>query len=81
MNEAFQFVGAAGILIAFGFSQFGRFPADSYPYLALNLIGSAFLAVAAFDGGQAGFLLLEVAWVLVSIYGIARKVRSGRAQA
>jgi len=79
MNEALQFLGAAGILIAFGFSQFGRLAVDSYSYLALNLVGSGFLAVAAFDGGQAGFLVLEGAWVLFSVYGMVRKLRSAAA--
>ncbi len=81
MNEALQFGGAAGILVAFGFSQFGRLAADSYPYLGLNLVGSGLLAVAAYDGGQAGFLVLEGAWVLFSLYGLLRKVRSPRARA
>lgn len=47
----------------------------SYVYLLLNLVGSVILAFLAFGGEQWGFLLLEVAWALVSLWGIVVRFR------
>ena len=51
MDQVFQVIGAVLILAAFGLAQVGRLGVQSYGYLLLNLIGSAILAVLAFDRG------------------------------
>jgi len=40
-------------------------------YNLLNAVGSAILAYIAFHPFQAGFVVLEVAWVLISVYALA----------
>jgi len=45
---------------------------DSRLYLALNLVGSAILAVLALVESQWGFLLLEGVWAIVSAWSLAR---------
>jgi hypothetical protein len=41
-------------------------------YNVLNAVGSAILAYIAFHPFQVGFVLLEVVWVLISVYALAR---------
>ena len=57
----------------FGLAQLGRLSARSRPYLIVNLAGSAALAADAAVGSQWGFLLLEGAWAVVSLAGLARR--------
>ena len=61
----------------FAAAQFGRMAVTSVSYLALNLAGSAILAVDALLGEEWGFLLLEGVWALVSAWGLARVLRGG----
>jgi hypothetical protein len=70
MDQAIQIVGALLILAAFAAVQFERMRPDSRLYLALNLAGSAILAVLAVAARQWGFVLLEGVWAIVSAWGL-----------
>ena len=67
MDQAIQVVGSLLILVPFVLAQLGRLQASSRPYLVLNFVGSAGLAVDAASGRQWGFLLLEGVWAVVSL--------------
>ncbi len=75
MDQAIQVVGALLILTAFTAVQLERMRPDSRPYLALNLVGSAILAVLAFTSSQWGFVLLEGVWAIVSGWGLLGALR------
>jgi len=78
MDQVVQIIGALLILVAFGAVQFERMRPDSRLYLALNLVGSAILAVLALSAQQWGFVLLEGVWAIVSAWGlVALYVSSG----
>jgi hypothetical protein len=77
VDQVIQIVGALLILVAFGAVQFERMRPDSRLYLALNLLGSAILAVLAVSAQQWGFVLLEGVWAIVSAWGLIAAVRSG----
>lgn len=70
MDQLVQIVGALLILAGFAAVQFDRMRPDSRLYLALNLAGSAILAVLAYVESQWGFLLLESVWAVVSAWGL-----------
>lgn len=69
-----QIAGSLLVLAGFALSQWGLLNPTSITYLALNLIGSATLAVDAARGEQWGFLLLEGVWAIVSATGLVRTV-------
>jgi hypothetical protein len=76
VDQVIQIVGALLILAAFTAVQLERMRPDSRLYLALNLAGSAILAVLAMIGQQWGFVLLEGVWAIVSAWGLLGALRS-----
>lgn len=81
MDQIVQIVGALLILAAFTAVQLERMRPDSRFYLALNLAGSAILAVLAVSAQQWGFVLLESVWAIVSAWGLftrSKKAGSSR---
>jgi hypothetical protein len=76
VDQVVQIVGALLILAAFTAVQLERMRPDSRLYLALNLVGSAILAVLAVSAQQWGFVLLEGVWAIVSGWGLLTALRS-----
>lgn len=63
------------ILIAYGGHQLGYMSAKKISYNILNAVGSGILAYIAFQPFQLGFVILEVAWTLISLYVLFRIAR------
>jgi hypothetical protein len=70
VDQVIQIVGAVLILVAYGAAQVERLDPQSRLYLGLNLAGSLILGVLAASTAQWGFLLLEGAWSLISLWGL-----------
>ena len=80
-TQLLSFTGALLILIAYAGHQFHWLSAEGAWYNVLNAAGSAILAYIAFKPFQLGFVVLEVAWVLISVYALLRGRRGAAAKA
>lgn len=72
-----SFVGALFILIAYVGHQLNWIDARRAAYNVMNAVGSAILAYIAFRPFQVGFVVLEVVWVLISVYALLRQKVNG----
>jgi hypothetical protein len=68
-----SFVGALLILVAYAGHQMKWMDPRKTGYNVLNAVGSAILAYIAFHPFQIGFVVLEVAWTLISVYALVRQ--------
>jgi hypothetical protein len=71
-----SFVGALLILVAYVGHQLTWMDSRKATYNILNAIGSAILAYVAFHPFQVGFVVLEVTWVLISVYALLKPANS-----
>ena len=78
MIQIVSLFGSLMILGAYAANQMGRWTATRLEYMALNLVGSAVLAVVAVVEEQWGFLLLEGVWAIVSAYALAKALGAPR---
>jgi hypothetical protein len=81
MSMALQlasFAGALLILAAYAGQQFAWMDPRRPWYNVLNGIGSAILAYVAFFPFRIGFVILEIAWTLISVFSLMRAFRGGR---
>jgi hypothetical protein len=72
INQILSIAGAIMILGAYFAFQRGWLERRHRSFHALNLVGSALLAVVAVADGRIGFILLESIWALVSVPGTLR---------
>ena len=67
--------GTLSILLAFVLLQTRRLSGTGLVYQLLNLFGAAGILVSLFGTFNLSVFLLELAWVIVSLYGIVRSLR------
>jgi hypothetical protein len=77
--QAISVIGALLILGAFAANLMQRMNTSNLWYSLLNFVGSGILLVVAILDQQFGFILLEGAWGLVSLWGIIVALRGGEA--
>lgn len=75
--QVVQILGAVLVLAGFVLVQMRKLSPSSMPYLVLNLVGAAILAVLALIEEQWGFLLLNGVWSIIGAWGILRALRGG----
>ncbi|HEX8096520.1 MAG TPA: hypothetical protein VF507_00730 [Pyrinomonadaceae bacterium] len=75
--QVVSILGACLVLAAYGLQHFRLLSADGAPYLLMNFVGGAALCFVAVLTRQMGFIIMEGAWVLISLHGILRLRRAG----
>ena len=78
----FDLVGNAGVLlmvIAYLLLQMERMSSSSLTYLLLNSIGATCVIVSLWFRFNLSALLMEVFWLLISLYGLTRLASKKRA--
>ena len=76
--EWYDWVGLFGvllILLAYFVLQTGRIRGDGLTYQLMNLFGASGVLVSLYYKPNFSAILMEAAWVAVSIYGIVRGLR------
>ncbi|MGZ7031520.1 MAG: CBU_0592 family membrane protein [Thermoanaerobaculia bacterium] len=68
--QVLSIVGAVLILFAYLAHQLRKMSAETIKYQALNFVGGFFLTVTAYVDRQYGFILMEGAWTLISLWGL-----------
>ncbi len=69
-------VGVFAILATYLALQMGKLDPRRIAYSALNAVGAAFITISLFFEFNLSAFVVEVAWVLVSLYGMARAWRA-----
>lgn len=72
-------LGTAMILLGFALLQAGRVAGTGLVYQLLNLFGALGILVSLLGTFNLSVFVLEVAWVVVSGYGIMRSFKAKRA--
>jgi hypothetical protein len=67
-------VGAGMILAAFAAQQAGKLGGEDRAYLVLNLLGAVILTFFAVEAKNAGLIVLEGSWSIISLVSLVRKV-------
>lgn len=70
--QGLSLAGAALILCAYAAHQAGRMSRDTPLYHVTNAIGGALLLIVAVSARQAGFIVLEGVWTVISLAALAR---------
>lgn len=81
IEQAVQIVGALLVLAGFLLAQLDVLDQRSYGYLVPNALGSVAMAATAFLARDWGFAFLEGVWALVSLGGIAGRLRTAERSA
>ena len=77
MLQAVSILGALAILGAYAADQLGWVNPSRLSYSVANFVGAGVLTFVAVVDEQIGFIVLQGAWTLVSLWGIVRNLRSG----
>lgn len=70
-------VGVAMILVAYFLLQTERIDGQSMGYSVINLLGSVFIAISLLFDFNLSSMIIEIAWIAISLYGIVR-ARKGK---
>lgn len=71
-------IGSFMVLYAYLMNLQKKWASDSYQYLSINAIASAFLVISLLKYLNIGSLLLECIWLAISLYGMLQRYQSDK---
>jgi hypothetical protein len=74
--EVIGWVGAAGLLSGYFLFSLGKFDARLWLYHIFNLLSSALLLINAIHTSSGPFTMINSVWCIISVFGIAKSLRS-----
>lgn len=73
------FVGMAFVVVAYLFLQINKYDIHSLEYQLLNLVGAILLLISLCVHFNLGSFVIEVFWILITIYGIYNNLKKKKA--
>lgn len=70
-----SFVGMAFVVFAYLLLQMNKYTIKSIQYQLLNLVGAILLLISLFVHFNLGSFIIEVFWIGITIYGIAKNIK------
>jgi hypothetical protein len=77
-NDLIGTIGVGIIIIAYFLNMFSIIPKDGIFYFILNIIGAGIACFASILIHYMPFIILEGAWVLVSIVGLVKTIKKSQ---
>jgi hypothetical protein len=74
LSDPVGIIGVILILIAYLFLSTGRWVADSLRYQILNFLGAWLILFSLYFHWNLSSVLIEIAWIIISIVGIYRAI-------
>jgi hypothetical protein len=74
--DVLGWVGAIILLVAYTLNIMQKLETDSSYFLSINLLGAFLLTINAYSTESYPFLVVNLFWVLVSIYQLINKIRA-----
>jgi hypothetical protein len=72
--------GVATIILTYVLLQTGRIKSESLIYSALNGLGAGLIAFSLLYSFNLSAFIVEVLWVLISLYGIVKYLLNGKSK-
>lgn len=69
------FVGMAFVVFAYLLLQMNKYTIQSLQYQLLNLVGAVLLLISLFVHFNLGSFIIEVFWIAITVYGIAKNIK------
>jgi hypothetical protein len=72
LSDAGGVIGVLMMLVAYALAQLGRMRVDRLPSLLMNLVGSLLVLLSLLFKFNLSAALMEAAWALVALFGLAK---------
>ncbi len=73
--QGIGFIGMVFVVVAYLLLQINKYTIKSLQYQLLNLVGAILLLISLFVHFNLGSFIIEVFWIIITIYGIAVNIK------